>query len=430
MKLRNRVDNGDKAHAGTKARKDLIFVAVVVVIGCIVAVSDPDKVFEWIAQKKAVQVDEGLVAIVIVGTGFAVFSWRRWTDLSRQVAEYKRLQTELSQFNREATLLSETVDLLQSSLSSEEACRVIIQHIESQLPASNGAICVIADSRDLVDVVAKWGEPTFAEGVFAPKDCWALRRGRVYVQSASDSRIPCPHIGPNPASYSMCLPMMAQGETLGVLYLDSGKMEMGRDGSSFQPLSDSEQRMVKTLAENLALAVANLNLRETLRAQSIRDPLTGLFNRRYMEESLERELHRSIRKKAPLTVMMVDVDHFKRFNDTFGHEAGDAVLREVARVFRSQLRADDIACRYGGEEFTLILPEAPLEVVRERAEQLRQAVKNTQVQERGRVLDQVTISVGIASYPQHGTTADALLGVADVALYKAKEEGRDRVVVA
>jgi len=114
----------------------------------------------------------------------------------------------------------------------------------------------------------------------------------------------------------------------------------------------------------------------------------------------------------------------------FGHEAGDAVLREVARVFRTQLRADDIGCRYGGEEFTLILPEAPLEVVRERAEQLRQAVKDTQVQERGRVLDQVTVSVGIASYPQHGTTADALLGVADVALYKAKEDGRDRVVVA
>lgn len=430
MKLSGRTDDAEKGPVKNKARRDLIFVLAVVVIGCFVALSDPDRVFEWIAQKKAVQVDEGLVAIVIVGTGFAVFSWRRWTDLSRQVAEYKRLQTELSQFNREATLLSETVDLLQSSLSSYEACSVIIQHIESQLPASNGAICVIAESRDLVHVVAKWGDPSFAESLFPPKDCWALRRGRIYIQSANDSRLSCPHIGPNPPGYSMCLPMMAQGETLGVLYLDSGKKETDRNESAFRPLSDSEHRMVKTLAEHLALAVANLNLRETLRAQSIRDPLTGLFNRRYMEESLERELHRSIRKKAPLTVVMVDIDHFKRFNDTFGHEGGDAVLREVARIFRTQLRADDIACRYGGEEFTLILPEAPLEVVRERADHLRQAVKETQVQERGRVLDKVSISIGIASYPQHGTTAEALLGVADMALYRAKEEGRDRVVVA
>ena len=118
--------------------------------------------------------------------------------------------------------------------------------------------------------------------------------------------------------------------------------------------------MVKTLAEHLALAVANLKLRETLRTQSIRDPLTGLFNRRYMEESLERELRRTIRKKLPLALLMVDVDHFKHFNDTFGHEAGDEILRELARLFQSRLRAEDIACRYGGEEFVLILPDASL----------------------------------------------------------------------
>lgn len=186
--------------------------------------------------------------------------------------------------------------------------------------------------------------------------------------------------------------------------------------------------MVKTLAEHLALALASLNLRETLRTQSIRDPLTGLFNRRYLEETLERELPRMIRKKASLGVMMADVDHFKRLNDTFGHEAGDAVLRELAQIFRKQLRAEDIACRYGGEEFTLILPEAQIEKVRDRAEQLRQAVEAAEFHFHGQSFGPVTVSIGIASYPKHGATGETLLRAADRALYRAKEEGRNRVI--
>jgi diguanylate cyclase (GGDEF)-like protein len=128
--------------------------------------------------------------------------------------------------------------------------------------------------------------------------------------------------------------------------------------------------------------------------------------------------------------MMIDVDHFKRFNDTFGHEAGDALLRELARLFRSQLRAEDIPCRYGGEEFALILPEAPLEAAGERAEQLRRIAHESHIQHRGNTLERVSISIGVSCYPQHGSTGEALLRSADQALYRAKEEGRDRVVVA
>jgi diguanylate cyclase len=140
--------------------------------------------------------------------------------------------------------------------------------------------------------------------------------------------------------------MMAHGEILGTLYLDTGG---DQKQTPVKPLTEAQERTIRTLSEHLSLAVANLNLRESLRIQSIRDPLTGLFNRRYMEESLERELRRALRKEAFLSVLMVDIDHFKRFNDTWGHEAGDAVLRELARVFQSQLRAEDIACRYVGE---------------------------------------------------------------------------------
>jgi diguanylate cyclase (GGDEF)-like protein len=240
----------------------------------------------------------------------------------------------------------------------------------------------------------------------------------------------CTHIGPSLPGYAMCVPMMAQGETLGVLYLDSGRAKEEQAKSKRLSLSESDERTVKTLAEHLALAVANLNLRETLRMQSIRDPLTDFFNRRYMEESLERELRRAMRKKLPLAVMMVDVDNFKRFNDTFGHEAGDVLLRELAHLLRAQLRAEDIPCRSGGEEFALILPEAPVEAARERAEHLRRTANESQIEHHGKTLGRVSISVGVSCYPQHGTTGEVLLRSADRALYRAKEEGRDRVIVA
>jgi len=386
-----------------RTRRDFLLVGAVVVIGCAIVLADPDRVFEWIARYKEVQVDELLVAGVILGTGFAFFSWRRWTDLSRQVSEYKRLQTEMTVINREASALSETDDLLQSCLSSEEAYKAIIRHIESQVPGSSGVIGAITDSRDFVEIVARWGDPSLDDNLFPPKDCWALRRGRVNILGADS--MACAHIALDLPRYAMCVPMMAQGETLGVLYLDSGRA--GKTMSAFRTLSEAQERMVKTLAEHLALAVANLNLRETLRLQSIRDPLTDLYNRRYMEESLQPELRRAARKKLPLTVMMIDVDHFKKFNDSFGHEAGDTLLTQLAQLFGSQLRAEDIACRYGGEEFALILPEAVIESAQERAEQLRQSVSHAQIEYRGQVLEHVSVSIGVSCYPQHGTTGDA-----------------------
>jgi diguanylate cyclase (GGDEF)-like protein len=229
----------------------------------------------------------------------------------------------------------------------------------------------------------------------------------------------------------MCVPMMAQGEALGILYLDSGRNQ-NNNGNGTSPIdasNESQVRLARTLAEHIALALANLNLREVLQSQSIRDPLTGLFNRRYMEASLERELRRANRKKCSLGVMMVDVDHFKRFNDAFGHDAGDALLAELSKVFKNLFRGEDIVCRYGGEEFTIILPDASLQDTRERGEHLREAAKNAIAQYRGQALDHITLSVGVSAFPEKGISAEALLRSADAALYRAKEEGRDRVVV-
>jgi diguanylate cyclase (GGDEF)-like protein len=212
--------------------------------------------------------------------------------------------------------------------------------------------------------------------------------------------------------------MMAQSEALGVLHLSQPRNVA---------MTEAKQRLAATMAEHIAMALSNLKLHETLRSQSIRDPLTGLFNRRFMEESLELELRRAARNQRPLGVIMIDLDQFKHFNDTYGHEAGDTLLRELGTLLQSNIRGEDIACRYGGEEFTLILPEGNAEVTLQRAAALRDAVRHLDVQHKNQPLGRITASMGVAVFPEHGRTGPALLQAADAALYRSKDLGRDRV---
>jgi len=200
------------------------------------------------------------------------------------------------------------------------------------------------------------------------------------------------------------------------------------DNDSLGGAAGDEPRLAMTLAENLGLALANLKLRENLQHQAIRDPLTGLFNRRYLEETLGRELNRAQRAGAPVGVVMMDLDHFKQFNDTYGHSAGDALLSAVGALLQKEIRREDIACRYGGEEFVIIMPGASLEVTLDRAEKLQKMIKKLQVGYLGKSLPCTTISAGVAVFPDHDPTGEALIQKADAALYRAKLEGRDRTV--
>jgi diguanylate cyclase (GGDEF)-like protein len=218
----------------------------------------------------------------------------------------------------------------------------------------------------------------------------------------------------------LCVPMIAQGDALGLLCLASE--ESGQ-------ISADQQRLATAVAEHIALALANLKLREALEYQSIRDGLTGLYNRRYLEESLEREINRAQRQKFGLGIIMIDIDHFKNYNDTFGHNGGDIVLQQLGNILQKNVRGSDIACRYGGEEFTLILPEISLEFVKERAEQIRVEVQQLKPKHRDQDLGQITLSLGIAMFPNQGLTGESIMRAADTALYQAKEEGRNRVCV-
>lgn len=276
-------------------------------------------------------------------------------------------------------------------------------------------------SRNDLEPVLMWGNPPQEKftRIFEPDKCWALRRGRLHVIDSLCKGLAC-HISSN-VQAGLCVPMITQGETLGVFYLRGQEEDI--------PLPFNQQLAVTT-CEQIALALGNLRLRETLRSQSILDPLTGLYNRRFMEETLAREIRRAERNQRSLNLIMLDIDHFKEFNDTFGHEAGDAVLRELGQMLKDNTRGSDVSCRFGGEEFVLILPETTAEDARQRAEELREKSRRLTVILRGQSLGIITISLGLAAYPNHATTGEALLHAADKALYRAKAEGRDRVVIA
>jgi diguanylate cyclase (GGDEF)-like protein len=318
-------------------------------------------------------------------------------------------------------------ELLESCQSLDEAYAVIAGIAEPLFAGDAGAVYALASSGAAVEVVAAWGNPPPKRDVFPPVDCWALRRGRLHVVHDGDPKLRCPHVEEPFSVGLLCEPLVAQTETLGLLHLQVRRRAAGKARAAL--LADRE-RLVETLGEQVALALANIRLRETLREQSSRDPLTGLFNRRYMEETLDREIRRAAREGYGLGLLMADLDHFKELNDSFGHAAGDVVLRGVGRFLAAAVRVEDVACRFGGEEFVVILPKASLADTQRRAQALREGIKVDRLGEPTRLYPTTTMSVGVAAYPEHGTSAGQLLLAADSAMYRAKAQGRDRVVVA
>jgi diguanylate cyclase (GGDEF)-like protein len=343
--------------------------------------------------------------------------------------QLKALLEEADERNRAMALLNDMVDVLQSCRTTAEAFEAIGHFVPKFFPVDAGALYLLRDSKNLLSSVIVWGQSPPSEEMFPPEDCWAVRGGRVHLVDDPGSALLCKHVTltSSLATGYLCVPLMAQGTSLGIFHIRflscaTGGREAGQ--------LEAKQRLAVAIAENLSLSLANLKLRESLQNQAIHDPLTGLYNRRYLEETMDRELHRARRQKTQLGVVMIDLDHFKDFNDTFGHAAGDALLSALANVITSGIRADDIACRYGGEEFLLIMPGASLETTRERADNLGQAVRNLQVKYQDQLLQSTTISLGLAIFPDHGLTAEEVIAAADAALYRAKQAGRDRVETA
>jgi diguanylate cyclase (GGDEF)-like protein/PAS domain S-box-containing protein len=371
-------------------------------------------------QKLQEQIRQHTAALVEANAHLATEMQERTLAQQELNEQSDRMVRELTRRSNRVTLLVKSSELLQSCSDHRDVFSVVSGMATKIFPDLRGAVLLFGPSNDALEVATSWGDCRPTAASFLPQDCWALRTGHTHFVAAGDPVAQCKHVSSEDTAY-LCLPLISQGKSIGVLHFQM--IEAGE-------IAESVLLHTTMFAEQVGLSIANLRLREALHEQSIRDPLTGLFNRRYLEETLEREVRRAARSRDSLSVLMIDLDHFKRFNDTNGHEAGDAILRATAALLGRSVRAEDIVCRFGGEEFVIILPTADTNAAHARAEQIRVQLRNLTVLHQGRPLGEVTASAGVATFPLHGSTPQLLLDAADAALYRAKAEGRDRVVDA
>jgi diguanylate cyclase (GGDEF)-like protein/PAS domain S-box-containing protein len=335
--------------------------------------------------------------------------------------ELSALVDELQRHDREMRLISRMNDLLQACKTQEEAYQVIALTAGELFTGQSGGLAILHASGQYLETFARWGDEPLLESVFSLEDCWAMRRGQQHEVADPQTSVICHHFVRPPKTGYLCLPLVVQGETLGLLYLDT-PAEMNHE----HPIN--WKQLVVTVGEGIKLSLSNLKLREIMREQATHDPLTGLFNRRYLNDTLPRELNHALRHKAQTCIAMLDIDYFKRFNDTFGHEAGDLILRELGRILHENVRKSDIACRFGGEEFVLVLLDSPLEASRQHIERICTHVKELQIRYGVHLLGSITLSVGIVEATIEDFSADEFLRMADEAMYAAKRAGRDRIV--
>jgi|GEM_PF-1093309 len=341
----------------------------------------------------------------------------------------ERQRKRISEANRtlesrveESTVMAELTELLQSCSDVDEAFAVIASSMRTLLPSLSGVCYMLNNSETLLIAKRNWGEQTLLAETCAPHECWAVKRSVVHLSGYNGlAEVRCHHL--NGSSEAFCAPLITQGKLIGVLSLVACS-SAGRAST----ISKHEKELITSASEIISLALSNLMLRVSLRDMSMRDSLTGLYNRRFMQESVSRELDRGRRTGSSIAIAMVDLDHFKNINDAYGHAAGDKVLKAVGALMTSFRTGSDYVARYGGEEFLLVLTDIAREEAAKRLEHLRNSVEELKTEAEGHVIENITISIGVAMFPQMGEDQEELLSKSDQALYEAKRNGRNQVI--
>lgn len=332
--------------------------------------------------------------------------------------ERDRLEAERAADQRAKDTILQMMHRLQATETQGELAEVVACFAPQTFPNLAGHLYVQNHTRTALTLASSWLDPVVSVEAFSPAACWGLRRGRPHVSNHDHVDIACPHVGEGTVA-ALCVPLTAQGDTIGLLYF-----EERQDGGA---IGGASRLYLELMAENIGLALANLRLREQLTSLAIRDALTGLLNRRSLDGTINRR--RQDGDAAPIAGLMIDIDHFKRFNDEFGHEAGDVVMQQVAAIMLDAVGDAGQVHRFGGEEFTVLLPGADEAAGREMGERIRSRTAATPLAYRGRVLGHISVSIGVAASPQDGPVAN-LVARADAALLEAKTRGRNLVIVA
>jgi diguanylate cyclase (GGDEF)-like protein/PAS domain S-box-containing protein len=372
--------------------------------GRLIDVHDPDKGSIWVAQDTTERK-------------------RTEATLIRTKNRLENSLTDIERTHREVSMLGELSSFLQACPNLQEAFLGVSDFTPRIFPHSAGALYLIEDDGETMTEKASWGNESLRGHSFTGGACWALRRGQTYRMDIPSKALCCSHLLPAPDKQHpyVCLPLTAQGETFGMLFIEHHQELSGEK-------LDIRHRLAVSVAEQSGLALANIQLRDTLHQQSVRDPLTGLFNRRHMNDALRKELLAARQHSSIVALAIIDVDFFKQFNDTFGHDAGDHVLQSVAKVLQDQAQESEIMCRFGGEEFVVIFCNTELSAAMRRTEHILAAIRSLELRHGNRHLGNITASLGLSLYPADAITSEALLERADAALYHAKETGRNRAV--
>lgn len=343
-------------------------------------------------------------------------------DRIKQVEEkLRRSIIQVQYYHDHMVTLNHMNNMLLSCEAQAEAYEVIMNSMRTLFPGCSGCLAIREKTHSNLRVVAAWGDSLLLPETFPHSACWALRQGTPYEVSDATHGVHCQHFSARPEHAYLCVPLTIQSETLGLLHVSTAVI---LTEESFQEWCT----LVIKASGSMKLALSNLKLQDALRDQAIRDPLTGLFNRRYLDEILNHELNRCQRTGESLTVAMLDLDDFKGFNDTFGHEAGDVILRGVSDLLRGFLRGSDLACRYGGDELVLVFINATANQIKIKLESLRYAIEKLHLPYQGSDLPKITVSIGVAALEEQEVNTTALLSRADAALYQAKKQGRNRIV--
>ena len=358
-----------------------------------------------------------LIALII-SAGFSLMASRHLLSIVTRAQAY--LEKRVAQRTSQIESLQSIITQLTVCHTLEEVLEVIRLGVSHLLPDHSGALALFRSSKDKLEIRASWNGEWSGDKSYSPNQCWALRTGQPYEGSPVQGNIACDHSRFGRESM-LCIPVVAQGVIHGVFHFSNAK-----DRSWFK----EERQLATAIAEHVSLTISSLDLRESLRQQAILDPLTGLYNRRYLMEMLTHEIGRASRREQGLGLLMMDIDHFKKFNDDHGHDIGDFILSEFGILLRKLIRAEDIPCRYGGEEFTILLPETSVKGVLHVAEKIRTTVREHDFLFRNHFYGPITISIGGAMYPDNAKAVDRLLKEADNALYEAKNTGRDKVVLS
>jgi diguanylate cyclase (GGDEF)-like protein len=324
-------------------------------------------------------------------------------------------KVETSYDQQKLKLLNGMAMLLQSCVEEEELFDVIYWYLPKLYPASRGGIYLFQKENSGMTQAFAWhsSEEETVSPIPDPKYCQAVKLGRpvdVKKQKAENTCFGC-----SPRAY--CVPLLDAEKAFGVLRIENKEMKTDKHMKGLGFIT----------AEYMALAISNIRLRKRLREMTLRDPLTGLHNRRFLEDAILREIGKASRSGSHLGVIMIDLDHFKHLNDDRGHDAGDVALKAIANTIKASLRSSDIVCRFGGEEFVVLIPEGEYMDCLNRAEELRLAIRSLSILHKGHELGPITSSFGVAAVPEHGDDTDSILKAADKALYAAKASGRDTV---